>query len=202
VTRTYRLGRRADQQAATRARIVTVARDLYLEGGMAGTSMAAVASAADVATNTVRNHFPTSTALAAAVGEAVLADLELPEPAIFKDVPSLAGRLERLSEALADLSRRGDVWWSVMQREPELAAAWAPLEAAYEERLQALIRAALGPLADDPQAPAVVATVIGPATFYGLRQRGLSAAEATAIGLELAVPWLEQRGRARRRSAR
>ena len=80
-----------------------------------------------------------------------------------------------------------------MQREPEVAAVWEHLEAAYDRRLQALIRAALGPLGDDPAAAAVVATVIGPPAFYGLQQRGLSAEEATAIGVELAVPWLERR---------
>lgn len=72
-----------------------------------------------------------------------------------------------------------------------------PLETAYDHHLQTLIGVALGPLAEDPQAPAVVATLIGPAAFYGLQQRGLSAEEATTVGLELAIPWLEGRRRAR-----
>jgi AcrR family transcriptional regulator len=193
MTRVYRLQRRAEQQAATRERILAAARDLYLERGMADTSLAAVARAADVATNTVRNHFGTQEALAAAVGEAVLADLELPDPARLAEGRTLAARLERLAEALADLSRRGQAWWDLMQREPALGAIWHSLEEAYEVRLQLLVRAALGPLADDPEATAVVATVIGPPTFYGLQQRGLSADAATRIGLELSVPWLEAR---------
>jgi AcrR family transcriptional regulator len=194
VTRTYRLGRRAEQRAETRARIVTAARDLYAERGYAGTSMLAVAAIADVAPNTVRNHFPTPAELATAVGTKVLEDLDLPEPPIFDGMPTLAARLKRLSSELASLSRRGDAWWALMQREPELGAAWAPLEAAYEQRLQALIRAALGPLADDEVAVAVVATTIGPTTFYGLQQRGLPADDARRIGVELVVPWLERRG--------
>lgn len=199
VTRTYRLGRRAEQQAATRARIVDAARDLYAARGFAATSMSAVAAAADVAPNTVRNHFALPTDLALAVGESVLTELHLPGPEIFEGSSSLADRLERLATALAALSRRGEQWWSLMQREPELGAVWAPLEAAYEERLQVLIRAALGPLADDDTAVAVVATTIGPATFYGLQQRGLPAEDAARIGVELAVPWLEARGRGGRR---
>ena len=193
MTRTYRLGRRAEQRAETRARIVAAARDLYAERGFAGTSMLAVAATADVAPNTVRNHFPTPTDLATAVGASVLEDLGLPEPPIFDGLPTLAARVDRLSSELAALSRRGDAWWALMQREPELGAAWARLEAAYEDRLQTLIHAALGPLADDEVAVAVVATAIGPSTFYGLRQRGLSADDARRIGVELVVPWLERR---------
>ena len=193
MTRTYRLQRRAEQQAATRERIVAAARELYLERGMAGTSMAAVAAAADVAPNTVRNHFASQEDLALAVGESVLADLALPDPTRFAGEPSLAVRLDRMAEGLADLSQRGQAWWDLMQREPALGAIWHPLEEAYEVSLQGEIRAALGPLADDPEAAAVVATVVGPALFYGLQGRGLSPEAATRIGLELAIPWLEAR---------
>jgi AcrR family transcriptional regulator len=202
VTRPYRLGRRAEQQAATRARIVDAARHLYEDRGFVGTSMLAVAAAADVAPNTVRHHFGAPADLAVAVGESVLTGLQLPGPEIYDGSGSLADRLGRLANELAALSRRGERWWSLMQREPDLGAAWAPLEAAYEERLQILIRAALGPLADDATAVAVVATTIGPATFYGLQQRGLSASEATRIGVELAVPWLERRRRLRHSPSR
>lgn len=192
MTRPYRLRRRAEAQAATRARIVEAARDLYLERGMAGTSMSAVAAAADVAPNTVRNHFPTPEVLAAAVGAAVLEDLELPGPALLEGAP-LAVRLERLAGALAESSERGQRWWVLMQREPALQAIWRPLAEAFEVRLLALVDAALGPLADDPEAVAVVATVIGPAGFYGLQQRGLPAQAAMRIALELAIPWLVTR---------
>jgi AcrR family transcriptional regulator len=197
VTRAYRLRQRAEAQAATRARIVAAARDLYLRRGMASTSMSAIARAADVAPNTVRHHFPTMEDLARAVGASVLDGLDLPEPAALEGDPSLAGRLEHLAVALADLSQRGQAWWDLMQREPALGAIWQPLEEAFEVRLRALVAAALGPLADDPEAAAVVTTVIGPPAFYGLQQRGLSAADATRIGLELAVPWLERRSTAR-----
>lgn len=198
MTRVYRLQRRAEQQAATRDRIVAAARDLFLARGFAGTSTAAVAAAADVAPNTVRNHFATPEALAVAVGELVLVELELPEPAALEDEPSLAARLERLADGLAALSRRGEAWWDLMQREPALGAIWGSLGEAYEARLQTLVRAALGPLADDREASAVVATIVGPATFYGLQQRGLSPEAATRIGLELAIPWVEARSKGAR----
>jgi hypothetical protein len=40
---------------------------------------------------------------------------------------------------------------------------------------------------------AVVASVIGPPTFFALRGRGLAYDDAVALSLELALPWLERR---------
>ena len=55
------------------------------------------------------------------------------------------------------------------------------------------MRAGLGDLGDDEQSVAVVASIIGPPTFFALRGRGLSSDEAVALSLELALPWLEHR---------
>jgi AcrR family transcriptional regulator len=198
VTRTYRLGKRADSQAATRQRILEAATALYEERGMAGTSMLAVATAADVAPGTVRHHFADPQDLAAAVGEALLAEMALPDPSIFAGIGSMAARIERLAVELAALSERGDRWWFVMQREPELARIWSSLQTSFEAQFEALGRAALGPLGTDDEAYAVVATVVGPPTFYALRSRGCDSATARRIGLELVVPWLERRARAAR----
>jgi hypothetical protein len=40
---------------------------------------------------------------------------------------------------------------------------------------------------------AVVASVIGPPTFFALEARGLSVDEAAALTLELALPWVSRR---------
>ena len=69
---------------------------------------------------------------------------------------------------------RGDPWWSVLQRDGELAAAWAGSAEASELGLVRLFRAALGPLADDPVAMAVTRTTIGPPLHYMLLMAGLS----------------------------
>jgi hypothetical protein len=58
------------------------------------------------------------------------------------------------------------------------------------------MRAALGPLGDDDRSVAVVASVIGPPTFFGLKARGLASADAVRLTLELVLPWLEERGNA------
>ena len=55
------------------------------------------------------------------------------------------------------------------------------------------MRAGLGELADDERSVAVIASVIGPPTFFALRGRGLSSDEAVRLSLELATPWLERR---------
>jgi hypothetical protein len=55
------------------------------------------------------------------------------------------------------------------------------------------MRAALLELGDDERSLAVVASVIGPPTFFALRGRGLSSDEAVKVSLEVALPWLEMR---------
>lgn len=202
MTRTYRLGKRAEQQAETRARILEAAKRLYRERGMAGTSMLAVATAADVAPGTVRNHFPDTESLAVAVGEAVLDELGLPDDGIYRGTRSVGVRLERLAAELAYLSDRGEVWWAVMQREPELARVWSTLETSYAALLDRHVRAALGPLAGDDEAVAVVSATIGPPLFYALKQSGHSSDDAVRIGLELLLPWVERRARLARAGAR
>ena len=55
------------------------------------------------------------------------------------------------------------------------------------------MRAALGELSADERSVAVVASVIGPPTFFALRARGLSSDETVQLSLELVLPWLEHR---------
>jgi AcrR family transcriptional regulator len=63
VSRQYRLGRRAEQQAKTRQRIVEAAVDLHSTVGPATTSISAIAERAGVQRHTVYAHFPDETAL-------------------------------------------------------------------------------------------------------------------------------------------
>jgi len=193
VPRPYRLGRRAEQQAETRDRILGAAVELYRTRGYAGTTTKAVAQAADVAPATVRNHFATPEALATAAGTRILDDLRPPDPSIVEGDPSLASRIARLAVALAAYFERGDPWWPVLQRDPELAAAWAAVAEAAELGLVRLFRAALGPLADDPVAMAVARTTIGPPLHITLLMSGLSRSDAVEAQLEVVIPWLERR---------
>lgn len=193
--RTYNLGRRADPKADTRARIVAAALEIYRDRGLAGASNLAIARAADVAPGTVRNHFPETGDLARAVFEALLDELQVPTQAIFDGLGRLGDRIERLAHELADFYERSEPWWRAYEREPELISAWGGGVDQYYADVERLMRAALGELSDDERSVAVVASVIGPPTFFAFRGRGLSSDEAVRLCVELALPWLEARQR-------
>jgi AcrR family transcriptional regulator len=191
--RRYSLGKRAGPKADTRARIVSAAVDIYRDRGMSAASNLAISRAADVAPGTVRNHFADHRELAGAVFDAVFAELQPPGPAIVDGVAGLGPRLRRMAEALVAFYDRSGAWWQAYEREPELFEAWSSRVEGYNRQMDDLMRAALGSLADDDVALAVVAAVIGPPTFFSLRGRGMSSEQAVDLGLALAVPWLEAR---------
>ena len=191
--RPYDLGQRAAPKADTRARIVAAALEIYRDRGLAGASNLAIARVADVAPGTVRNHFPDEGDLPRAVFEAMLAELRVPTLAILDGVHGLRARVERLARELAAFYERSESWWRVYEREPELIQAWGGGVDRYYADIDDLMRAALGDLASDERSVAVVASVIGPPTFWALKARGLSFDEVVGLTLELALPWLEQR---------
>ncbi len=191
--RSYNLGRRAAPKADNRARIVAAALSIYRDRGLAAASNLAIARAADVAPATVRNHFPEPGDLARAVFEALLADLRIPTAEIFEGADDLSSRITRLAESLAAFYERSEHWWRAYEREPELIQAWGGGVDQYYADIEDLMRAGLGELADDERSVSVVASVIGPPTFFALRGRGFSSDEAVQLSLELALPWLERR---------
>lgn len=191
--RCYNLGRRAEPKAQTRSRIVAAALEIYRDRGLKGASNLAIARAADVAPATVRNHFPEPGGLARAVFDEMLAELRVPTAAIFDGQEDLRSRVTRLATEMAEFYERSEPWWRAYEREPELIQAWGGGVDAYYAGIDRLMRAALGELARDERSLAVVAAVIGPPTFFALRGRGISSADAVALSLELAVPWLERR---------
>jgi AcrR family transcriptional regulator len=191
--RTYNLGRRAAPKADTRDRIVAAALAIYRDHGLAGASNLAIARAADVAPATVRNHFPDEGDLARAVFEALLVELHVPTPAIFDGVDDPRARIEVLARELAAFYERSEPWWRAYEREPDLIRAWGGGVDEYYADVERLMRAALGVLSEDERAVAVVASVIGPPTFFALRGRGLSSDDAVRLCLELTLPWLERR---------
>lgn len=191
--RRYTLGKRADAKADTRARIIAAAVDIYRDRGMAAASNLAIARAADVAPATIRNHFADPSQLASAVFDKVLVELRPPGQEIFDGTEGIANRIRLLATELASFYERSEPWWRAYQREPALIEAWSSGVDRYYRDVDDLMQAALGPLAADERALAVVAAVIGPPTFFALRARGLSSEQAVDLGAELAVPWLEAR---------
>src|SRR5689334_2890005 len=78
--RTYDNSRRAEQARATRRRIVDAARELLLAQGYATTTIAQVARAAGVSSETVQKGFGTKAALAKAVYDVTLVGDDEPVP--------------------------------------------------------------------------------------------------------------------------
>jgi AcrR family transcriptional regulator len=191
--RRYNLGRRAASKTENRSRIVAAALEIYRDRGLAGASNLAIARAADVAPATVRNHFPEADGLARAVFDAMLVELRTPTPAIFEGLGDLRDRVERLARELAKFYERSEPWWRAYEREPDLIRAWGGGVDQYYADIERLMREALGELAHDERSVAVVASVIGPPTFFALKGRGFALDEAVGLTLELALPWLERR---------
>lgn len=191
--RSYDLGQREAPKADTRARIIEAALGVYRQRGLAGASNLAVAKAADVAPATVRNHFPDPDDLARAVFTAMLAEVDVPAPAIFDGHKGLGARVERLARELAAFYQRSQPVWAMYEREPELIRVWGGGVERYYADVERLMRVALGELGDDERSLAVVASVIGPPTFFALEARGLTFDDAVALTLELALPWLDRR---------
>jgi AcrR family transcriptional regulator len=191
--RAYNLGRRAAPKSEVRARIVAAALEIYRDRGLAGASNLAIARAADVAPATVRNHFPDPADLPRAVFDVMLLELRVPTPSIFEGADDLPARVTRLAEELAAFYERSEPVWRLYEREPELIGAWGGGVDQYYADIDRVMRLALGELSDDEPSLAVVASVIGPPTFFALRGRGFSSEGAVRLSLDLALPWLERR---------
>lgn len=190
--RRYTLGKRGEAQVETRRRIIEATLRLYREVGVAAATVPMVAKAADVAPATVRNHFPGPTDLAAAAADAILADVGMPDEAIFQGADGPIERLERLLRELAAFFERATGWWQVREADRGGLDAWALPEARYNTRTEELIRIAVAPLGDDP----VVVNVIGAVlvhVYFAARTSGMAPAEAVDVQLGLLVPWLSRR---------
>ena len=119
----------------------------------------------------------------------MLVELRIPTPAIFDGARRLCGRGSSGSaEELAAFYERSEPWWRAYEREPELISAWGGGVDQYYADIERLMRTALGDLSTMSGRVAVVASVIGPPTFFALRARGLSSDEAVGLSLELALP--------------
>src|SRR4249920_2584923 len=89
--RRYDNSRRAEQARATRRRIVEVARELLLTQGYGATTIAQVAKAAGVSSETVQKGFGTKAALAKAVYDVTLVGDDEPVP--LRERPEFAALL-------------------------------------------------------------------------------------------------------------
>ena len=124
-----RRGRGRPRDLAKRVAILDAAAGLFLERGIAPTTMEAVAERAHVSKMTVYSHFPDKPALLAAVFERNLAAIELPEVSEGGSA-SAEQRLADFGERLAafllqpEIVRAGRVMAASASEFPDLAAAF------------------------------------------------------------------------------
>ena len=149
MTRGYTLGRRAEQQAETRLRIVEAAVGLHGQLGPAHTTLSMVAERAGVQRHTLYAHFPDERSLLMACSGLTMERDPLPDASAWRSIP---GRNERLCSGLAALyawyERNADLAGCVL-RDAEFHVLtreiselrWGPFMAAYEEVLGAKLNA-------------------------------------------------------------
>lgn len=177
----------------TRERILDAAIALYMELGISGTTMRQVQERADVAPGTLRNHFPTRTDLDRALVERLTAEAPLPELSIIEGTRSLEERIRTYLRATGAFLEQAERIYRMWVREPMLTPVWSDAGARYGRRWDELMRAALGPLADDDDAMTMLRAVSEPAFFQAIRARRGSIDDAADLVAEIVVPWLSAR---------
>jgi len=200
--RPYRLGERAAQVHATRDRVVDAAIALYSEVGISAATLREIGVRADVAPGTLRNHFPTRDDLDRAVVERLTSEVPLPDLSIFEGARSIDERLVRVIRAGGTFMEQARRLYRMWLREPMMAAPWVEKGAEYGARWDELMRTALGPLADDHDAMAVLRAVIHPEFFDRVGAGTRSTDEASALVTSVVVPWFAARARRARPSRR
>lgn len=198
--RTYRLGERAVHMEATRERIIEAAIDLYAEVGISSTTMRQVGRRADVAPGTLRNHFASRDELDRAMVERLTADAPLPDVSIFDGARSVEDRLARLIRVTGTFLDQSARIYRMWRRERMLTGAWTEAGSVYGARWDELMRSALGTLADDPDAMAVLRAVLDPSFFENMRAGARTTEEVCALITEAMTPWLHARSTRRRRA--
>jgi AcrR family transcriptional regulator len=185
--RSYRMGKRAEAVARTRASIVDAAMELYQEQPISATSMQEVA---DVSPGTVLNHFPSPEELAEAVVEELVRTLEVPTSAVFDGLTEGRARLRALARALAGFFERSEPWFHVHEREHRTVPAFGEGARRFDADVMALIREALGSAPED-RVVVLVRSLMGPPVFRYLRLHGGMSSEAAAdLVTEVVMSWL------------
>ena len=195
--RPYRLGARAAQVQGTRDRIIEAAIELCTEVGISAATMREIGSRADVAPGTLRNHFATREDLDRAMVERLTSEVPPPGLSIFDGTHSVEERLESVIRAGGTFMDEGRRLYLMWLREPMLTGAWAGKAAEYGAKWLELMRTALGPLAGDEEAMAILRAVINPAFFESVRAGRRSTDEASALVTAVVVPWFAARARGR-----
>jgi AcrR family transcriptional regulator len=114
--RTYTLGRRAEQQAETRQRIVEAAVDLHTRVGPARTTLSMIAEQAGVQRHTLYAHFPDERSLQLACSGLFAERHPPPDPEPWRPIGEPPARLRQGLAAIYDwYARNADLLASVVR---------------------------------------------------------------------------------------
>ena len=120
MARTYTLKRRAEQQAATRQRIVEAAVDLHGSTGPALTTISMIAERAGVQRHTVYAHFPDDRSLFLACSGLVQERDPIPDAGAWRTVADRRERLRIGLSALYDWYERNAELIACVMRDAEI----------------------------------------------------------------------------------
>lgn len=190
--RAYTLRRRAESSAATAARIVTAAAELYLERGVGATTIGAVAERADVSRGSILHHFDGAAGLLDAVLDHVLATIEMPDERVLEGADTEAERIHRFVDAMVRFYDRSNDWWEAFRRDMDRPVVKAREQLFWETfgRLQA---AAIGDIAGDRLIASTVGALIHPSTLWSFHETGLSLDETIDVIADLVVGIVRRR---------
>jgi AcrR family transcriptional regulator len=191
--RPYRLGERVAQIQATRERIIETAIELYTDLGISATTMRQIALRADVAPGTLRNHFSSRDDLDRAMVERLMVEAPLPELSILDGARSIEERLGQLIRVTGTFFDQSARIYRMWLRERLLTRVWADAGAAYGARWEQLISSALGPLADDADATAILTAVLDPSYFENVRAGTRTTVEVSDLITAAISPWFAAR---------
>jgi AcrR family transcriptional regulator len=179
-TRPYRKRRRAEQEKATRTRIVEATVHLHRTVGPARTTISAIAERAGVQRLTVYRHFPDERELFAACGQAFGEADPPPDPGAWTAIDD---RDERLRTALRKLyawyARNADMLANVERDAPRMPAlAEAADSTPYVEAMKGVLRR---PGRRRKLEEAALGHALAFSTWHSLTQEGLSDREAVEV---------------------
>ena len=119
MTRTYTKGKRAEQEAETRQRIVEATLDLHTEVGPAQTTVSMIAERAGVQRHTVYAHFPDERTLLMACSGLHMTREPLPSPETWETINDASVRMKAALTALYAWFARNETVTAAILRDAE-----------------------------------------------------------------------------------
>lgn len=191
------MSKRAAAVEETRRRIVEATMELHTAQGILATSWEEIAERAGVAPATVYRHFPGLDELLPACGARSVALLELPDDAriteLFDGVAERRDRIDVLVGELAGIYERGEGVLRSIERDRSSLAQLQRAHEQVDERLTALIEAALKPSRPTRAVADAVRALCDFRVWRSLRERGLDRDAAAETMASVVDAWLRTR---------